>query len=310
MRRGSRAGILALGLALVVGATPVGAQPEPPDRATGEADTRQHAGGGAEVRARTTVETPPEEGRGTLPRRTAPIITVVWRPTGVYCPFTPDATFLRDGWERVRVDRSFDPPREVVVARECRPPPDPRPQAADAPDPTRVADAAAARLAPPTLTANPDGSQEIPGITGLETWFWYDGPLSRTVVATVDGYQTTATLRPVAWRWWPCWDYRPPETARHKRPRGCDRATVLTSTVPGSRPPPGSDGAAAAARFTYETSGSYTARLQVVWHGAWTFTAGGVTTNGGDLGPVTTATTSDYLVMQIRSILLPDPQAT
>lgn len=74
---------------------------------------------------------------------------------------------------------------------------------------------------------------------------------------------------------------------------GCD--TVVDA------PAPESSGGTAAARWTYETAGTYTVRLEVRWKGSWEFVdPSGVVRDGGELVSVTTAANRLYEVEEIR----------
>ncbi|MDP8969997.1 MAG: hypothetical protein M3N52_05795, partial [Actinomycetota bacterium] len=130
--------------------------------------------------------------------------------------------------------------------------------------------------------------------------FWNEGPQQVSATATIRGYGVTASMRPSRYLWQPCAGYRAPAGSDAK-PLGCPR--LLVSTTPGSAPPDGGDGHQAAARFLYETKGTYEIRHQVVWEGTWAFTGPGGAAASGRLTSVRTTASRDYPVSEIRAVL-------
>ena len=53
----------------------------------------------------------------------------------------------------------------------------------------------------PDISVSPDPG--VGGVTGLETWFWYEGQNEATVSVEVRGYRVTASMRPSRYYWDP-----------------------------------------------------------------------------------------------------------
>lgn len=304
----------------VLSGIPAGAQPAPTPKptGTGTADLRTRAPNTLEQQAEVLAESAPDRGStDESPNGSgARVIRVIYRTD---TPCAPDIGLEPLGSEtnhhiaeRIEVDLDADPPTRTLSWRGCLPDP-PRGEGTgggtggeDVP-PAALTDAITDHLRLQGIPASPAGTRDVPGITGLETWYWYPGPTTRTITATAAGFTTTATVTAVRFRWWPCHTYTPPDRLPPgTRPTGCTPGTMLSAADPGSRPRDDSDGHQAAARFTYQTSGTYTLRLAVDWAGTWTLTGPDRTTlTTGTLGPLTTAATRPYLVHQIRTIPLP-----
>lgn len=234
------------------------------------------------------------------------MVTYYWRDTGVGCWYGEAGGQPVDGdpdanvFEYVRVDRTTAPPSEMVVDVDCftaeiapetTPPPPPPPTLDE------IMALAREQIPVPAVAANPDWG----GATGLETWFWYEGPGEVTASASIRGYTVTATVAPARFYWDPCVSYRPPQGHQTNGARGCP--ALLASDTPGSRPAADSDGSAAAARFQYETKGTYEIRHQVVWDGSWSFSGHGASA-AGDLPTIrATGARPDYVVDEIRGEL-------
>lgn len=235
------------------------------------------------------------------------LITTVWRDTGVGCPYgeaqgqpvgdDPNGRIF----ELIRVDRTTEPPTETGMYGECfsvadpplvAPPPPPPPTIAE------ITELVRAEIQAPAIKVNPDWG----GATGLESWFWYDGPDEVSVTAAIRGYSVTASARPSRYYWDPCADYQPPEGYQTNGPRGCP--VLLETTQPGSRPNDDGDGGEAATQFVYETRGVYEIRHQVVWDGTWSYTGPGGAIASGRLATIrATSTMPGYVVEEIRSEL-------
>lgn len=276
---------------------PALAQPREPGR--GEARARQLEEGGAiesivEVRP---LPLPSRDNPGGV-RSATNRYAYYWRdavmPAGTpRCPTGPYQ-------EQVRYDR-ITGTETVVSGAECRGPdfsdrfaalPAPPPPA---PTLDEIRDLVEAKITAQPITVSPDWG----GVTGLESWFWYEGPREVTVTATIRGYRTTATMGPTAFIWNPCAAYTPPRDASHSKPIGC---RTVSSSHPGSEPPPDSNGQQAAASFLYETKGIYELAMTVVWEGEWTFVGNGASAEG-DLSTIRVTSTRTYSVSEIRSQL-------
>jgi hypothetical protein len=193
----------------------------------------------------------------------------------------------------IEVDPNTDGERVLYDNYECVPIPwsvdydgDPIPD----PRGIDVRDAVSRQLPTPTFAVNPYPE----GLTGLESWFWYDDdgasslePIDvdgttrpgLTVTATAGPYSITAQAWITHYRW---------ETGD---------GAVYTSTRPGTEDDP-------AASHIYETKGDYTVAIETVWVGTYTWTAGSFS-GSGDLGSVTRRSTHDYRVVEARSVLVP-----
>ncbi|MDP8978559.1 MAG: hypothetical protein M3N17_08315 [Actinomycetota bacterium] len=130
------------------------------------------------------------------------------------------------------------------------------------------------RVPAPSVGVNPDPT----GVTGMDTWLWYQGPTEVTTTASVRGFRVTATAR--AGGFW--WD------------TGDPAAALLRSPRPGSRASP-------AASHLYETKGVYRLRAGVAWGGAYRYT--GCAAGTGALPRVTVTAERAYRVVEIRSVL-------
>ena len=128
-------------------------------------------------------------------------------------------------------------------------------------------------LPAPEVRVNPGPG----GLTGLETYFWYDQPVTQSLQLELDGFITTIDARVVRLRW-----------------RTGD-GTELTSTVPGSPTQP-------AARHVYETKGSYTVTLDVTWSGTYRFAGPGLDPITVPLGERTFSGQAVYPVAEIRGV--------
>lgn len=233
------------------------------------------------------------------------LVTRYWRgpmpPDGYDCAAagatTPDNTV----YEFVEHDRRTDPPTITVLLYDCIGPDDPVPVSSSPPPPPptleEMSDLAREQILVPEVHVNPEWG----GVTGLESWFWYEGPEEIEAAVTIRGFAVTAMMRPTRFYWDPCAAYRPPDS-RRGAPRGCP--ALLESSSPGSRPDSAGDGREAAAHFLYETAGTYEIRHQVVWEGTWSFTGPDGEIASGSLPTIrATGARPDYVVEEVRSEL-------
>lgn len=264
-----------------------------PDRAEARAEAEQLPSGG-QVSAVVSIGegqgggSPTGPGPETAGGTTASqgLVVYVWISTGIGCPYGEAQGRPVDGspdgviYEQVRIDRRTDPPTETRLYGECfdaanapnTPPPPPPP-----PTLREMSALAQELIIVPDVRVSPD--PEVGGVTGLETWFWYEGQDEVTATAAIRGYSVTATMRPSRYYWDP------------DDPRG----VILESDRPGSEEEP-------AARWVYETKGDYRVRVQVVWDGTWSFTGFGAAANG-DLPTIRATGATDYRVDEVRSDL-------
>ena len=150
--------------------------------------------------------------------------------------------------------------------------------------------------APPTtaeiwdeaLTFEPEVNLDpfVRGLTGLETFMWYEGPTVDSVVLSLGGYTVNAAIETDAYRW----DMDGPDR---------DGEHVYQSTSPGSADAPAAD-------HTYALSASMTVVHEVDWSGTATLFGPGIPAGGVtfDLGTATVATAREYEVIEVRTPLV------
>ena len=268
-----------------------------PDHGQGQGSAEQLPGGGQVESELTVIDSNP--GGDSDPQTSGPgpsseggttgsdgLITHHWVPTGIGCWYGESGGEPSSGsptaevYERIRVDRTTDPPTETLTYAECfetavapdDPPPPP-------PPPTLEEMTAVARevIVAPDVQVSPDAA--VGGVTGLETWFWYEGQADAAVSVEIRGYGVTASMTPSRYYWDP------------DDPRG----GLLESDAPGFEHEP-------AATWTYETKDDYEIRVQVVWDGTWSFTGHGASASG-DLPTIRATGSTDYQVDEVRSEL-------
>lgn len=292
--------IIAVGVFVSTSALQVAAVAEP-RHGEGQADARQLPRGGQVEAELRTVDAEPgnDTGSANRPPSGGPgphneggitasdgLITHHWVATGVNCWYgeaggepvagSPDGEI----YERVQVDRSTDPPTEMVIIAECfdpveapnTPPPPPPPPTLE-----EMTGLARELIIVPDVQLSPD--PDVGGVTGLETWFWYDGQDDATVSVGIRGYTVTASMTPSRYYWDP------------DDPRG----DVLASDQPGSEEDP-------AAIWVYESKDEYEVRVQVVWDGTWSFAGHGASASG-DLPTIRATGSTAYRVDEVRSEL-------
>ena len=122
------------------------------------------------------------------------------------------------------------------------------------------------------------------GLTGLETYLWDPaGSEPVTATATIQGFTARAEARPTRWEW-RMWE--------NSDTPNVNPAPLVTATHPGSADDP-------AGRYMYETPGTYTVTMTVVWEGTYTLEGPGVF-ESQDLPPTTISTTRSYEVISVR----------
>lgn len=128
-------------------------------------------------------------------------------------------------------------------------------------------------LPPPEVRVNPAAG----GLTGLETFYWYDQPTEARLDVDLDGFVVSVEAKTVRWRW-----------------RTGD-GTELTSSQPGTAE-------AAAASHVYETKGDYTVTVEVTWTGTYQFSGPGLAPVVVPLGERTFTGQAPLPVMEIRGV--------
>ncbi|MFN2587094.1 MAG: PKD domain-containing protein [Actinomycetota bacterium] len=132
-----------------------------------------------------------------------------------------------------------------------------------------------------SLAAGPDVNvaPARTGLTGLDSFFWVDGPAPISATARAPGLTVTAEARPIRYLW-DFGDGNRTSTAHPGRP--------WTPRRPGNAP------------HLYETKGRYTVAAEVVWAARWRV-------NGGpwrDLGYFSTSGSTDYPVREMVAVLV------
>ena len=271
-----------------------------PRHGEGQGDARQLPGGGQVESDLTVIDSSPGGGGDSDPpppggpgpsseggtTGSDGLITYHWVPTGIGCWYgesggepvggSPDGEI----YEQVRVDRSTDPPTETLTWADCFEPEDPPDSPPPPPPPPTLEEMTAlARevIIVPDVQVSPDA--EVGGVTGLETWFWYDGQADATVSVELRGYTVTASMSPSRYYWDP----------------DDSRGGLLEADRPGSAEEP-------ATMWTYETKNDYEVRVQVVWDGTWSFAGHGASASG-DLPTIRATGSTDYQVDEVRSEL-------
>jgi PKD domain-containing protein len=161
------------------------------------------------------------------------------------------------------IDERFRCPDPTVRGSEDLPPVPPPPTAVWEQVP----------LPMPEVKVNPG----VAGLTGLETYFWYDQPTTANLQLNLDGFTVTVDARVIRLRW-----------------RTGD-GTELTSTVPGTPSRP-------AAQHVYEAKGSYTVTLDVTWSGTYSFAGPEFDPITVPLGERTFSGQAPYAVGEIRGV--------
>lgn len=159
-----------------------------------------------------------------------------------------------------------------VGAGSARPAPPP-------PPPTAAEIWGAALTFEPSVNLDP----YVRGLTGLETYLWYEGPTSDTVSLTLNGYGVTARIAAVEFRWDMGGD-------------GRDGERRYSSPTPGSAAVP-------AAAHTFALPAPVVVVHETVWTGSAVLTGPGLPAGGVvvDLGQAVLSTARAYDVIEVRT---------
>jgi hypothetical protein len=206
-------------------------------------------------------------------------LTAQPRPNCIVTSRSPNAAdqpwFGTDGnpllVEVVLVNRA-DPSVRLPQGEGCLQPAD----LTQVPTPGEVLDALRATNIPePKATLSPGGR----GLTGLQTWYWFEGPGQANVGLGIRGFSVTAQAKATAYHW------------------STGDGAAYSSAVPGSQEAP-------AARHIYDRrSRSNAVTLDMTWSGSYTWT---YLNDAGaeELGPVTVeGAPQPYAVNEVRSVL-------
>jgi hypothetical protein len=183
------------------------------------------------------------------------------------------------GWVYTLVVQDLDG-NVVRTERRCVPlnPDGSIPPAPESPPVPSIADiwrAALAQIGPPTLGVNP----EPVGLTGLETWFWYDGSSTVAVSVSLQGWTVTGTA--------------------HLSEVAIDTGDggTAVATAPGSHTEP-------AARHVYETKGAYDLTITARWEADVVLSGPGLPARPTPIGAAVLRTSRTYPVQEVRSLLV------
>lgn len=119
------------------------------------------------------------------------------------------------------------------------------------------------------------------GLTGLDTWLWYEGDAGLVQLPTIEirGYAVTATAKPAVFTW---------KMAENP-------ASHYSSSVPGSQTHP-------AAVHVYQTKRDYNTVMEVGWEGSYSFSGFGIALANQPLGRVTLTSERQYHVVEARGV--------
>jgi hypothetical protein len=206
-----------------------------------------------------------------------------WVPGGVFGGRGPscDAGFGQPGWLHTLVVTDLS---GAIVNQEVRClalNPDGSIPAPPAPPPVpsigEIWRAALRQIPPPKIGINPRPT----GLTGLETWLWYEGPEELQVSTSIGPWTVTGTARVQD----VVFEMGEGRTAR------ADRA--------GSESDP-------AARYVYETKGRYRIVATARWGADFVLTGPGLPPRPTPMGVAVLRSSEDYPVQEVRGLLVPD----
>jgi hypothetical protein len=127
------------------------------------------------------------------------------------------------------------------------------------------------------------GVSPVPlGLTGLETWLWYDGPDELAVSASIGPWTVTGTAR------------------LSEVTFDTGDGQVVTTGTPGSATAP-------AASHVYETKGTYRIEITARWTAEFVLSGPGLPARPTPMGSAVLRASLDYGVQEIRALLVPDP---
>jgi hypothetical protein len=206
-----------------------------------------------------------------------------WVPGGVFAGRGPscDAGFGQPGWLHTLVVTDLS---GAIVNQEVRclalnpdgslPAP---PALPPVPSIGEIWRAALRQIPPPKIGINPRPT----GLTGLDTWLWYEGPEELQVTTSIGPWTVTGTARVQD----VVFEMGEGRTAR------ADRA--------GSESDP-------AARYVYETKGRYRIVATARWGADFVLTGPGLPPRPTPMGVAVLRSSEDYPVQEVRGLLVPD----
>jgi hypothetical protein len=127
----------------------------------------------------------------------------------------------------------------------------------------------------PSLGINPRPT----GLTGLETWLWYEGPSELGVSASIGEFTVTgrAYLREVTF--------------------DMGEGEPVTATSPGSASAP-------AARYVYERKGTYDVEITATWEADLVLSGPGLPARPTPIGSAVLRSSESYPVQEVRGLLV------
>jgi hypothetical protein len=212
-----------------------------------------------------------------------PAYKYTWVPGGVIAGRGPscDAGFGQPGWLHTLVVTDLS---GAIVNQEVRclalnpdgslPAP---PTLPPVPSIGEIWRAALRQIPPPKIGINP---RPI-GLTGLETWLWYEGPEELQVSTSIGPWTVTGTARVQD----VTFEMGEGRTARASRA--------------GSEADP-------AARYVYETKGEYRVVATARWGAEFVLTGPGLPPRPTPMGVAVLRSSEDYPVQEVRGLLVPD----
>ncbi len=207
-----------------------------------------------------------------------------WIPVGIVAGRAPacDAGFGQPGWPYTLLVQDLS---GAIVSQEirCVPlNPDGSPPAPPAlpPIPTigEIWRAALRQIPPPKIGINPRPT----GLTGLETWLWYEGPEELQVATSIGPWTVTGTARV--------------QDVTFEMGEG----RTATATRAGSAADP-------AARYVYQTKGQYRIVATARWGADFVLTGPGLPARPTPMGVAVLRSSEDYPVQEVRGLLV-NPQ--
>jgi hypothetical protein len=136
--------------------------------------------------------------------------------------------------------------------------------------------AALRQITPPGIGVNPRPQ----GLTGLETWLWYDGPTELQVSTSIGPWVITGTAR-ISDVTFDMGDGHP-----------------VTAHRSGSEAEP-------AARYVYETKGTYRIQVSARWTASFVLSGPGLLGRSTPMGSAVLRSSREYPVQEVRSLLVP-----
>jgi hypothetical protein len=163
----------------------------------------------------------------------------------------------------------------VNMEAHCIPQGEPVPTIPPVPTIGEIWRAALRDITEPAIGVNPRPT----GLTGLETWLWYEGPQELAISASIGPWTVTGTAH----------------------------LTEVTFDMgdgePVTAPSPGS-AAEPAARFVYETKGTYEIEVTARWTADLVLTGPGLTARPTPIGSAVLRSTERYPVQEVRGLLV------